>query len=84
MEPERQRIQTQFNRLRSILDKEEQRQLKKLEVEERRGLSIIEEAEDELVPQSQSLRALISDLERGCQGSMTELLQVRLTKEPPI
>ncbi|XP_014635196.1 PREDICTED: tripartite motif-containing protein 6 [Ceratotherium simum simum] len=75
MEPERQRIQTQFNRLRSILDKEEQRQLKKLEVEERRGLSIIEEAEDELVHQSQSLRAIISDLERRCQGSTTELLQ---------
>uniref|UniRef100_A0A3Q2I0C8 RING-type E3 ubiquitin transferase n=1 Tax=Equus caballus TaxID=9796 RepID=A0A3Q2I0C8_HORSE len=75
MEPERHRIQSQFNQLRSILDKEEQRQLKKLEEEGRKGLSIIEEAEDELVHQSQSLRELISDLERRCQGSTMELLQ---------
>lgn len=83
MEPEKQRIQTEFNQLRSILDKEEQRQLKKLEEEERKGLSIIEEAEDELVHQSQALKELISDLEHRCQGSTMELLQVRLTKEPP-
>lgn len=84
MEPERHRIQTEFNQLRSILDKEEQRQLKKLEEEQRKGLSIIEEAEDELVHQSQALSELILDLERRCQGSTMELLQVRLTKEPPI
>ncbi|XP_071074464.1 tripartite motif-containing protein 5 [Dasypus novemcinctus] len=75
MEPERHRIQSQFNQLRSILDKEEQRELKKLEKEERKGLNIIEEAEDELVQQSQSLRELISDLEHRCQGSTMELLQ---------
>ncbi|MXQ97862.1 hypothetical protein E5288_WYG004460 [Bos mutus] len=75
MEPERHRIQKQFDQLRSILDKEEQRQLKKLEEEERRGLNIIAEAEVELVQQSQSLRELISDLEHRCQGSATELLQ---------
>ncbi|XP_015982349.1 tripartite motif-containing protein 6 isoform X3 [Rousettus aegyptiacus] len=75
MEPERHRIQTEFNQLRSILDKEEQRQLKKLEEEERKGLSIIEEAEDELVHQSQALKELISDLERRCQGSIMELMQ---------
>nr|XP_019571424.1 PREDICTED: tripartite motif-containing protein 6 isoform X4 [Rhinolophus sinicus] len=75
MEPERHRIQTEFNQLRSILDKEEQRQLKKLEEEQRKGLSIIEEAEDELVHQSQALSELILDLERRCQGSTMELLQ---------
>ncbi|KAI4580951.1 hypothetical protein MJG53_010493 [Ovis ammon polii x Ovis aries] len=75
VEPERHRIQKQFDQLRNILDKEEQRQLKKLEEEERRGLNIIAEAEVELVQQSQSLRELISDLERRCQGSATELLQ---------
>lgn len=82
MEPERHRIQKQFDQLRSILDKEEQRQLRKLEEEERKGLSVIAEAEGELLQQSQSLRELISDLERRCQGSMTELLQVRAAKEP--
>ncbi|XP_047608419.1 tripartite motif-containing protein 6 isoform X4 [Phacochoerus africanus] len=75
MEPERHRIQKQFDQLRSILDKEEQRQLRKLEEEERKGLSVIAEAEGELVQQSQCLRELISDLERRCQGSMMELLQ---------
>ncbi|XP_037696215.1 tripartite motif-containing protein 6 isoform X2 [Choloepus didactylus] len=75
MEPERHRIQTEFNRLRSILDKEEQRELKRLEKEERKGFSIMEEAEVELAQQSQSLRELISDLERRCQGSTMELLQ---------
>lgn len=82
MEPERHRIQKQFDQLRSILDKEEQRQLRKLEEEERKGLSVIAEAEGELLQQSQSLRELISDLERRCQGSMTELLQVRAAKDP--
>lgn len=82
MEPERHRIQTEFNQLRRILDKEEQRQLKKLEEEERKGLNIMEEAEDELVHQNQALNELISDLERRCQGSTVELLQVRLMKEP--
>ena len=82
VEPERHRIQKQFDQLRNILDQEEQRQLKKLEEEERRGLNIIAEAEVELVQQSQSLRELISDLERRCQGSATELLQVRMGKGP--
>lgn len=82
MEPERHRIQTEFNQLRSILDKEEQRQLKKLEEEERKGLNIMEEAEDELAHQSQALKELISDLERRCQGSTVELLQVKLMRDP--
>ncbi|XP_053417799.1 tripartite motif-containing protein 6 [Nycticebus coucang] len=75
MEPEKHRIQTEFNHLRSILDKVEQRELKKLEEEGRKGLRIIEEAENELIHQSQSLRELISDLECRCQGSAMELLQ---------
>ncbi|XP_072825462.1 tripartite motif-containing protein 6 isoform X3 [Vicugna pacos] len=75
LDPERRRIQKQFDQLRSVLDREEQRQLKKLEEEKKKGLSIIAKAEAELVQQSQSLRELISDLERRCQGSTTELLQ---------
>lgn len=81
MEPERHRIQAEFNQLRNILDRVEQRELKKLEEEEKKGLRIIEEAENDLVHQSQSLRELILDLERRCQGSTMELLQVRLVKE---
>lgn len=75
VEPEKRRIQTEFKQLRSILDREEQRELKKLEVEERKGLSIIEKAEGDLIHQSQSLKDLISDLEHRCQGSTVELLQ---------
>ncbi|XP_077902705.1 tripartite motif-containing protein 6 isoform X3 [Ictidomys tridecemlineatus] len=75
VEPERQRIQTEFSQLRSILDKEEQRELKKLEEEERKGLSIIEKAEEEVIYQSQSLEELISNLEHRCQGSVMDLLQ---------
>ncbi|XP_026633365.1 tripartite motif-containing protein 6 [Microtus ochrogaster] len=75
VEPERHRIQTEFKQLRSILDREEQRELKKLEIEERKGLSIIEKAEGDLIHQSQSLKDLISDLEHRCQGSTVELLQ---------
>ncbi|XP_052011804.1 tripartite motif-containing protein 6 isoform X2 [Apodemus sylvaticus] len=75
VEPERHRIQTEFKQLRSILDREEQRELKKLEVEERKGLSIIEKAEGDLIHQSQSLKDLISDLEHRCRGSTVELLQ---------
>uniref|UniRef100_A0A2I3H9U0 RING-type E3 ubiquitin transferase n=1 Tax=Nomascus leucogenys TaxID=61853 RepID=A0A2I3H9U0_NOMLE len=81
MEPERRRIQTEFNQLRNILHRVEQRELKKLEQEEKKGLRIIEEAENDLVYQTQSLRELISDLEHRCQGSTMELLQVRLVKE---
>lgn len=75
VEPERHRIQTEFKQLRSILDREEQRELKKLEAEEKKGLSIIEKAEGDLIHQSQSLKDLISDLEHRCQGSTVELLQ---------
>ncbi|KAL1774292.1 tripartite motif-containing protein 6 [Sigmodon hispidus] len=75
VEPERHRIQNEFKQLRTILDREEQRELKKLEVEERRGLSLIEKAEGDLIHQSQSLKDLISDLEHRCQGSTIELLQ---------
>ncbi|XP_048217575.1 tripartite motif-containing protein 6 isoform X1 [Perognathus longimembris pacificus] len=75
MEPERHRIQKEFNQLRNTLDKEEQQELKKLEEEERKGLSIMEKAEDELIHQKQSLRELISDLEQRCQGSTVDLLQ---------
>ncbi|XP_042544221.1 tripartite motif-containing protein 6-like isoform X2 [Dipodomys spectabilis] len=75
MEPERHRIQKEFNKLRNILDKEEQQELKKLEEEERKGLGIMEKAEGELIHQNQSLRELISDLERRCQGSTVDLLQ---------
>lgn len=74
VEPERHRIRIEFKQLRSSLDQEEQRELRKLEGE-KKGLSIIEKAEGDLIHQSQSLKDLISDLEHHCQGSTVELLQ---------
>lgn len=75
IQTERQRIQTGFNELRRILNEEEQRELKRLQEEEQLILASLAEAEAELAQQSQLVEELISDLERRCQWSTTELLQ---------
>ncbi|XP_023614532.1 tripartite motif-containing protein 34 isoform X2 [Myotis lucifugus] len=75
IQAEKQRIHTEFNQLRSILDSEEQRELQKLEEEEMKTLQDLAEAENELVQQSQLLKELISDLERRSEWSAMELLQ---------
>ncbi|KFO37633.1 Tripartite motif-containing protein 34 [Fukomys damarensis] len=72
---ERQRIQREFNQLRRILDNEEQRELQRLEEEEKKTLNSLSQAEDELVQQSQVVKELISDLELRGQWSALELLQ---------
>lgn len=77
IQTERQRIQTEFNKLRRILDNEEQRELEKLEEEEKKTLEDLAEAEDELLQQSQLLKELISDLERRSEWSTMDLLQVK-------
>ncbi|XP_006752662.1 PREDICTED: tripartite motif-containing protein 34 isoform X1 [Myotis davidii] len=75
IQAEKQRIHTEFNQLRSILDSEEQRELQKLEEEETKTLQDLAEAENELVQQSQLLKELISDLEHRSEWSAMELLQ---------
>uniref|UniRef100_A0A8C5KSH5 Tripartite motif-containing protein 34 n=1 Tax=Jaculus jaculus TaxID=51337 RepID=A0A8C5KSH5_JACJA len=75
IQTERQRIQTGFNRLRSILDSEEQRELRRLEAEERKILHSLAEAEAELAQQSRVVTELIEDLERRGRWSPRELLQ---------
>lgn len=75
IQTERQRIQTGYNQLRRILDKEEQNELKRLREEEQMILDSLAGAEAELAQQSQLLEELISDLERRCEWSDTELLQ---------
>ncbi|XP_032345087.1 tripartite motif-containing protein 34 isoform X2 [Camelus ferus] len=72
---ERQRIRTEFNRLRSILDGEEQRELQKLEEEGQKTLDKLAAAEAELAQQSRLLKELVSDLERRSEWSAVELLQ---------
>lgn len=77
IQTERQRIRTEFNQLRSILDSEEQRELQKLEEEEKRILDNLAEAEDDLAQQNQLVKELISDLEHRSEWPTVDLLQVR-------
>ncbi|XP_068845186.1 E3 ubiquitin-protein ligase TRIM34 [Capricornis sumatraensis] len=75
IQTERQRIQTEFNQLRSILDSEERRELQRLEEEEKKSLDSLAVAEAELVQQGELLKELISDLERRSAWPPVELLQ---------
>lgn len=75
IQTERQKIQRGFNQLRRILDTEEQRELNRLREEEQMILASLAGAEAELAQQSQLVEELISDLERRCEWSDTELLQ---------
>ena len=79
MQTERQRIRSEFNQLRCILDCEERRELQKLEEEERKTLDNLAAAEAELVQQTWLLKDLISDLECRREWPTQELLQVRRT-----
>uniref|UniRef100_A0A8C9Q012 Uncharacterized protein n=1 Tax=Spermophilus dauricus TaxID=99837 RepID=A0A8C9Q012_SPEDA len=76
VETERKRIQMEFNHLRRILDSEEERELQRLDREEKMTLDSLAEAENELVYQKQLVKELLSDLERRSQWSTLELLQV--------
>ncbi|KAK2100838.1 E3 ubiquitin-protein ligase trim34 [Saguinus oedipus] len=75
VQTERQRIQTEFDQLRRILNSEEQRELQRLEEEEKKTLDNLAEAEDDLAQQKQLVRELISDVECRSQWSTVELLQ---------
>ncbi|XP_004683206.1 PREDICTED: E3 ubiquitin-protein ligase TRIM21 [Condylura cristata] len=69
------RTHAEFEQQKNFLTKEEQRQLQKLENDEREELRILWEKETELTQQSQALQELISEMERRSQGSALELLQ---------
>lgn len=82
IQTERQRIQMGFNELRRILNEEEKRELRRLGEEEQLIVDSLAEAEAELAQQSQLVKELIADLERRCQWSATELLQVGMSTLP--
>lgn len=71
------RIHAEFVHQNSLLAKEEQRQLQKLEKDEREHLKLLGEKEAELAEKNQALQELIAELERRSRGSKLELLQVR-------
>nr|Q5BN31.1 RecName: Full=Tripartite motif-containing protein 5; AltName: Full=RING-type E3 ubiquitin transferase TRIM5; AltName: Full=TRIM5alpha; AltName: Full=Tripartite motif-containing antiviral factor [Saimiri boliviensis boliviensis]AAX23597.1 tripartite motif containing antiviral factor [Saimiri boliviensis boliviensis] len=68
-------IMAEFKQLRDILDCEESNELQNLEKEEKNILKRLVQSENDMVLQTQSVRVLISDLERRLQGSVVELLQ---------
>lgn len=76
------RIHSEFVHQNNLLAKEEQRQLQKLEKDEREHLRVLGEKEIELAEKNQALQELITELERRSRGSNLELLQeVRIVLE---
>lgn len=61
---------------KNFLATEEQRQLQRLDMEERNQLRILGEVEAMLAQKSQALQELVMELERRSRGSAVELLQV--------
>ncbi|XP_036991630.2 E3 ubiquitin-protein ligase TRIM21 isoform X2 [Artibeus jamaicensis] len=75
VETHRLRIHAEFEQQKNFLAEEEQRQMQKLEKEEKEELRILGETEAKLAQQSQVLQELISELERRSRSSELELLQ---------
>ncbi|XP_052568167.1 E3 ubiquitin-protein ligase TRIM21 isoform X2 [Peromyscus californicus insignis] len=75
VDTQKSRIHSEFVHQSSLLAKEEQRQLQKLEKDEREHLRLLGEKEAELAEKNQSLQELIAELERRIRSSKLELLQ---------
>ncbi|XP_053527421.1 tripartite motif-containing protein 5-like isoform X2 [Artibeus jamaicensis] len=75
MQTERERIRQGFEEIRGILDKEEQRELQKLEEDEVNVLDNLTVAKDQMVQQKQYMSELISDLQRHMHESTIDMLQ---------
>ncbi|XP_035884805.1 E3 ubiquitin-protein ligase TRIM21 [Phyllostomus discolor] len=75
VETHRLRIHAEFEQQKKFLAEEEQRQMQKLEKEEKEELRILGETETKLAQQSQVLQELVSELERRSRSSELELLQ---------
>lgn len=81
METERERILKGFEEMRDILDKEEKRELQKLDDNEVHVLDNLAMAKDQVVQQRQYTRELISDLQHHMRESSIDRLQVGLGME---
>ncbi|XP_004708956.1 E3 ubiquitin-protein ligase TRIM21 [Echinops telfairi] len=75
VEAQKLRIHTEFVQQKNFLAEEEQRQMQKLEENERAHLRLLGEKEAQLAKQSQALQELISELEQRSRASPLELLQ---------
>ncbi|XP_051005072.1 E3 ubiquitin-protein ligase TRIM21 [Acomys russatus] len=82
VDTQRSRIHAEFVHQNSLLAQEEQRQLQRLEEDEREHLRLLGKKELELAEKNQALQELIAELERRSRCSELELLQeVRLVLE---
>lgn len=77
VDTQKSRIHSEFVHQSSLLAKEEQRQLQKLEKDKREHLKLLGEKEAELAEKNQALQELIAELERRSRCPKLELLQVR-------
>lgn len=75
VETHKSKIHAEFEQQKNFLAEEELRQLQKLEMDERKQLKLLGEAEVELAQSREALQELISELERRSRGSELELLQ---------
>ncbi|KAF6106847.1 hypothetical protein HJG60_019537 [Phyllostomus discolor] len=75
MQTERERILQGFEQMRGILDKEEQRELQKLEEDDVNVLDNLTMAKDQMVQQKQYMSELASDLQRHMHESTIDMLQ---------
>ncbi|XP_021023227.1 E3 ubiquitin-protein ligase TRIM21 [Mus caroli] len=82
IDTQKSRIHAEFALQNSLLAQEEQRQLQRLEKDQREYLRLLGKKEAELAEKNQALQELISELERRIRGSELELLQeVRIILE---
>ncbi|XP_019481126.1 PREDICTED: E3 ubiquitin-protein ligase TRIM21-like [Hipposideros armiger] len=82
VETHKSKIHAEFEQQKNFLAEEELRQLQKLEMDERKQLKILGEAEVELAQSREALQELISELERRSRGSELELLQELISISP--
>lgn len=75
VDTQKSRIHSEFVHQSSLLAKEEQRQLQKLEKDKREHLKLLGEKEAELAEKNQALQELIAELERRSRCPKLELLQ---------
>uniref|UniRef100_A0A8D2ASW0 Tripartite motif containing 5 n=1 Tax=Sciurus vulgaris TaxID=55149 RepID=A0A8D2ASW0_SCIVU len=75
-------VQIQFERLRGILNSEEEFEIKKLRNEEDDILNSLIKSENELNQQSQLVNGFISDLENRLQESTVKMLQEKMETNP--
>ncbi|XP_055988472.1 E3 ubiquitin-protein ligase TRIM38-like [Sorex fumeus] len=72
---QRQKIQSEFENLRSFLHNEENHFLRRLGEEEEQTLRQLQEGEDKVEKQSQELKNQIQELEKKCQGTVQNLME---------